>query len=60
MPLKKGTSNQAVSQNISELHQGTTYKKTKRKYGKEKADEQAVAIALNQKRKSKRRKVKYN
>ena len=52
MPLKKGSSRQTVARNISELHSGQTYAHTSRKFGKKKADKQAVAIALAQARKS--------
>jgi len=55
MPLRPGSSNDVVSSNISELHGGKTYAKTKRKYGKKKANKQAVAIALSKRRESKRR-----
>ena len=58
MPLKPGSSNKTVSKNISELHKGKTYKSTKAKYGKEKADDQAVAIALSKAKKSKKKKGK--
>lgn len=53
MPLKKGSSQKTVSKNISELHKGKTYAKTMRKFGKAKADKQAVAIALEEARKYK-------
>ncbi len=56
MPLKKGTSRRTVSRNIRELHSGKTYARTKSKYGKKKADAQAIAIALAEKRKSLNRK----
>lgn len=52
MPLKRGRSNKVVSENIRELHTGKTYERTKEKFGKKTADKQAVAIALNKKRKS--------
>lgn len=52
MPLKKGASAKTVSSNISELHKGKTYAATRRKYGKEKANKQAVAIALSEAKKS--------
>jgi len=52
MPLKRGTSNKTVSGNIRELHGGRTYARTRRKFGAKKANKQAVAIALSQKRKS--------
>jgi len=52
MPLKKGSSQKVISENISEFHGGETYGKTKAKFGKEKADKQAVAVALSTARKS--------
>lgn len=45
MPLEKGKSAKVISDNIKELHKGKTYDRTKAKYGKKKADKQAVAIA---------------
>jgi hypothetical protein len=54
MPLRKGTSRKVVSQNISEFHGGKTYAKTRKKFGKKKADKQAVAVALSQQRKSRK------
>lgn len=55
MPLKKGSSRKTVSKNISELHTGKTYAHTAAKFGKDKANKQAVAIAMSQARKSKKR-----
>lgn len=55
MPLKRGTSAKTVSGNIRELHQGKTYAQTRAKYGKAKANKQAVAIALSTRRKSGKR-----
>lgn len=52
MPLQKGSSQQVVSNNIRELHSGNTYAKTAAKFGKDKANKQAVAIALNEARSS--------
>ncbi len=48
MPLKKGTSQKVVSENISELHKGKTYRKTAKKFGKDRANKQAQAIALSE------------
>ena len=52
MPLKPGKSKETVSKNISEFHGGKTFQHTKEKFGKETADKQAVAVAMNEKRKS--------
>lgn len=51
MPLQKGSSRKTVSNNIRELHTGKTYAHTASKFGKARADKQAVAIALNEARK---------
>ena len=53
MPLKPGKSKKTVSSNISEFHKGGTYAATKKKFGKAKANKQAVAAAMAKKRKSK-------
>lgn len=58
MPLKRGKSKKTVSKNISEFHKGKTYEATKKKFGKAKADKQAVAVALSTARKSKGKKKK--
>ena len=52
MPLKKGRSRKTVGQNIREFHTGKTYARTRAKFGKKRADKQAVAAALNTKRNS--------
>lgn len=54
MPLRRGTSKKTVSRNIAEFHSGQTYARTKAKFGKAKADKQAVATALATKRQSAR------
>jgi hypothetical protein len=56
MPLAKGSSKATVSKNIKELHGGKTFASTSKKFGKAKANKQAVAIALSTARKSKRKK----
>lgn len=53
MPLKSGKSNKTVSQNIKEFSKGKTFAHTKDKFGETKARKQAIAVALNEKRKSK-------
>lgn len=52
MPLKKGTSKKTIGANIREFHTGKTYARTKAKFGKKKADQQAVAAALEQQQRS--------
>lgn len=52
MPLKKGRSRATISKNIAEFHKGKTFARTARKFGKKRADKQAVAAALNQARRS--------
>lgn len=51
MPLEPGSSQKVVSKNIKELHTGKTYAKTSAKFGKERANKQAIAIALDTARK---------
>jgi hypothetical protein len=48
MPLKRGSSEKTISRNIRELHKGETFAHTKNKFGKARADKQAVAIALDE------------
>lgn len=56
MPLKPGKSRATITENIKEFHGGKTYKNTAQKFGKKRADKQAVAVALSEARKSKSRK----
>jgi hypothetical protein len=53
MPLIKGSSKITISKNIKEFHGGQTYAATAKKFGKTKADKQAVAVAINEAHKSK-------
>jgi hypothetical protein len=55
MPLKKGTSKATVSSNIREFHKGKTFAATQQKFGKAKANKQAVAVALSTARKGQAR-----
>lgn len=52
MPLKSGSSKGVMSENIREFHHGNTYDRTKKKFGKEKANKQAVAVAYSKARES--------
>jgi hypothetical protein len=52
MPLARGKSQKTISRNISELHSGATFAKTKEKFGTKKAQKQSVAIALSKARDS--------
>jgi hypothetical protein len=56
MPLEKGTSKEATEANFHEVRHGNTYAKTKKKFGKQRANKQMVAIVLSNKRKSAKRK----
>lgn len=48
MPLLKGRSLTTFKTNIREFHKGKTYARTKAKFGKKRADMQAVAAAYAQ------------
>lgn len=52
MPLRRGTSPAILSANIREFHGGKTYEHTMKKFGKKRADAQAVAVAMNMKHES--------
>jgi hypothetical protein len=58
MPLKRGSSRETISENIREFRKGATFRRTKSKFGKERAEAQAIAVALSQARRSKRRRAK--
>ena len=55
MPLLKGSSPSTVKKNIGEFHTGKTYAHTLAKFGKKKANAQAVAVALSTARRSSKR-----
>jgi hypothetical protein len=44
MPGRKGVKN--VGRNIKEFHKGKTFKKTARKFGKKRANKQAIAVGM--------------
>lgn len=54
MPLKRGSSKKVMSENIHELMHGPQHQRTQRKFGKKKADAQAIAIAMSKAGKSRR------
>lgn len=54
MPLARGTSRKTLQKNIREFHTGETYARTRKKYGKRKADRQAIAAAYAARRTSRR------
>lgn len=56
MPLEEGTSKRTISENIREFHHGPTFEHTKRKFGKRRAQRQAIAAAESEARRSKRKK----
>ena len=47
-----------MGENIREMHTGKTYEHTRKKFGKKRADRQAVAVALNEERKGKMKRGK--
>jgi hypothetical protein len=49
-------SGKSTSEDIREFHGGKTYSRTKKKFGKRKADKQAVAAALSNQRRGKKKK----
>jgi hypothetical protein len=54
MPLIKSDTTAATRANFDELRHGHTFKRTAKKYGKQKARKQMIAIALKTKREAKR------
>jgi hypothetical protein len=55
VPLKRGKSKAVLEENIAEFHKGKTYARTARKFGKSRANKQAVAAAYSQQRRSGKR-----
>jgi hypothetical protein len=56
MPLRDSDTQAATKDNFREFGKGKTYARTKRKYGKKKANKQRIAVVLKNKRKAARRK----
>lgn len=52
MPLIAGNKRSVISQNIREFHKGKTFAHTAEKFGKARANAQAVAVALDTARKT--------
>jgi hypothetical protein len=52
MPLIESTSKEATRKNFEEAGKGRTYSHTKKKFGKDRANKQRIAIVLNNKRKA--------
>jgi hypothetical protein len=52
MPLTPGNSKPIISNNIREFHTGKTFAHTAAKFGKKRADKQAIAVALSTARRS--------
>ena len=50
MPLKG-----SIGSRIREFHKGKTYQRTKSRFGKERADAQAIAVAYASKRRKRKR-----
>lgn len=58
MPLLQSDTQSATEDNFREFGKGKTYSRTKRKYGKKRADKQRIAVVLSNKRKQQRKKAK--
>lgn len=56
MPLRRGTDRKTTEENFREFGNGRTYARTKRRYGKKRANRQRVAVVLSNRRKSAHRK----
>jgi hypothetical protein len=56
MPLTKSSKPAAVTKNIREFHGGKTYAATLAKFGKARANKQAIAVALSTQRSARKKK----
>jgi hypothetical protein len=55
MPLRRGSSQKTIAGNIAEFHGGPTYAHTSAKFGKARANAQAIAVAMRQAGKSRKK-----
>ena len=58
MPLVQSDSSAATRDNFREFGKGRTYRKTRRKFGKKRANKQRIAVVLSNKRKAAAKKTK--
>lgn len=56
MPLRKGSDRKTTRENFEEFGRGKTYARTRRRFGKRRADKQRIAVVLENKRRSAARK----
>lgn len=59
MPLVQSDTVAATRDNFREFGKGKTYRRTKRRYGKKRANKQRIAVVLSNKRKAKKLKRKH-
>jgi hypothetical protein len=52
MPLVQSDTQTATRDNFREFGKGRTYRKTRRKFGKKRANKQRIAVVLNNRRKA--------
>ena len=52
MPLVQSDTAAATRDNFREFGKGKTYRRTRRKYGKKRANKQRIAVVLNNRRKA--------
>jgi len=55
MPVIKSAKKSVVGKNIKEFHTGKTYAHTLAKFGKAKANKQAIAVALSTQRRARKK-----
>lgn len=55
MPLESGSDRATVRRNFDEVRHGKTYARTRKRFGRRKANKQMIAIVLSKKRESARK-----